>query len=275
MKNNIISKLFIGAILSITMFSCYEQEVSEVIDPSTYTTAQLTLESDFNGTSVTEGEKVTFDVTFDKAMEPDVQFEVIQEDGDAEVDVDYEFTGGLINGYYTNAKFIIDFPADMVVEPTKTMQFMVGISNLGQKYLLSPQTQYPEYTIEILNVNDPTGLTINVGWDNHDDDWDVMIVDEAGTDEWTGWAGATGANPEITILSNSAPDDTYYVEMDPWDVVTDVVEFTTNIGHPDQSIESFSFTWVESESDNYPVNWGYQLVKIVKVGNTYTCSSMQ
>lgn len=275
MKKNIITKLFIVAILSITMFSCYEQEVAEVIDASKYTTAQLTVEGDFNGTTVQEGDKVTFDVTFDKAMEPDIQFEVIQSDGDAEVDVDYEFTGGLVNGYYTNAKLTIDFPSDMLVEPSKSMNFMVGVPGLGQKYLLSPQTQYPEYTIEIKNVNDPSGLTINVEWDNHDDDWDVMIIDQGGTDEWTGWAGATGANPELTLLGNDVPDDTYYVEMDDWHVENDLVQFTINIGHPDQSIESFSFTWDEAESDDYPANWGYQLVKIVKVGDTYTCSLVQ
>ena len=157
-------------------------------------------------------------------------------------------------------------------EKSYILSFKLEVPSLGQKYLLSPQTQYPEYTIDIINVNDPSGLTINVEWDNHDDDWDIMIVDEGGTDEWTGWAGATGANPELTLLGNDVPDDTYYVEMDPWSVDTEIVVFTINIGKPDQTNESFSFTWNVADEADYPVGWGYRLVKIVKVGSTYTLS---
>lgn len=272
MKKNIISKLFIVAILSITLFSCYEQEVSDVIDPSKYATAVITPNAEFNGSSVNEGEQITFDLTFDKPMQPDVQFEVTQSEGDAEIHVDYDFSGGLVSGYYTNATLIVDFPADMMVEPDRTLSFKVEVTGLGQKYLLSPQTQYPEYSIDVKNVNDDSGLTINVEWDNHDDDWDAMVVDQGGNDEWTGWAGATGANPEITLLGNDVDDDTYYLEMDPWDVVTDVVEFSINIGKPDQTNESFSFTWNVADEADYPAGWGYRLVKIVKVGSTYTLS---
>jgi len=272
MKKNIISKLFIVAILSITLFSCYEQEVSDVIDPSNYATATITPNAEFNGSSVVEGEQVVFDVTFDKPMEPDVQFDLTQMDGDAELHVDYDFAGGLVNGYYTNAKLTVDFPADMIVEADKTLSFKIEVPGLGQKYLLSPQTTYPEYSIDVKNVNDPSGLTINVEWDNHDDDWDVMVIDQGGTDEWTGWAGATGANPELALLGNDVPDDTYYLEMDPWDVGNDVVVFTINMGKPDQTNESFSFTWNVEDEGDYPAGWGYRLIKIVKVGEAYTLS---
>jgi len=275
MKKNILSKLSIVAILSITLFSCYEQEVSDVIDPSEYATVQITPNNGFNGSSVQEGDKITFDLTFDKPMEPDVQFEIIQMDGDAEIDHDYEVTGGLVAGYYTSAKLIVDFPSDMMVEPDKTLSFKVGVTSLGQKYLLSPQSEYPEYSIDVKNYNDPSGLTINVEWDNHDDDWDAMVVDENGDDEWTGWAGATGDNPEITLLENDVDDGVYYLEMDPWDVVTDVVTFTINIGKPNQSNQSFSFTWKEEDEATYPIGWGYRLVKIEKAGSTYTLSVPQ
>ena len=122
MKNNIISKLFIIAILSMTLFSCYEQEVSDVIDPSNYATAQITPNAEFNETAVAEGGQVVFDVTFDKSMQPDVQFEITQLDGDAELHANYDFSGGLVNGYYTTATLTVDFPGNLIVgEPTKTL----------------------------------------------------------------------------------------------------------------------------------------------------------
>ena len=104
-----------------------------------------------------------------------------------------------------------------------------------------------------------------------------MIVDEAGTGEWSGWAGATGANPEVTFVDNdvaNVPDGTYYLELDPWSVDTPIVNFTVTLGFPDGAVSTFDFTWDVANEANYPFGWGYQLVKIVKAGSSYTVTAM-
>ncbi len=126
--------------------------------------------------------------------------------------------------------------------------------------------------ITIKNVNDPSGLTCIVGWDNHDDDWDLMIVDEAITGEYTGYMGATGANPEMAVFANDSPDGTYYAELDPYDVVNEVITFDIALGHPNGSVEFHKLKMDVANIANYPIGAGLRIVKIVKVGETFTCT---
>ena len=92
-----------------------------------------------------------------------------------------------------------------------------------------------------------------------------------------GYAGATGANPEIMIfdaggLPWTIVDGTYFVDVDPYDVSHDITDFKISIGHPDQSVEFFEFTFDMAKTDGYPATWGYSAVKIVKAGKNYTCT---
>nr|WP_321451785.1 hypothetical protein [uncultured Carboxylicivirga sp.] len=274
MRNFNIYKILTVLVLSSALFSCYESDVEPVIDPAGYSTATIELEGSFDGT-VEEGDILTYNITLDKAMETDLEFDIKELAGDAVRDEDFIVTGGVIPGYATSTTLTVEFVANGIPEESKTLDFQVGVFALGQRYTLNPSTVMPEYSTTLKSVNDETGLTVAVEWDNHDDDWDLMIIDEAVTGEWTGWAGATGDNPEVTLLTNDVPDGVYYVEVDPYSVENDVVHFNISIGKPDQSVEFFEWTYNAAESGDYPVGVGYQLVKIVKSGTGYTCSLVE
>ena len=83
-------KLFnIQAILSLAfmfaLFSCeYEQEVEAPISTDGYSIAIY--ETDFSGTSVTEGDMISYTVTIDKPLDVDLTFTVMLLDGAASED---------------------------------------------------------------------------------------------------------------------------------------------------------------------------------------------
>ena len=268
-KNIFLNILGVFAIL-IALTSCDEQDVAAIISTDNYPTATFT--TDFTGNQVVEGDIIKYTITLDRPCEHDLSFSLKTSGTADENDVTYP-ESVTIPAYETTADFVIEFTVDNIPEDeTKTFSFELGEFELETRYFLKPTTVNPKMDLTLVSKNDPDALTVFVEWDNGDDDWDLMIIDEEGADEWTGWAGATGANPEITLLANTTADGTYYAELDPYDIVNSVVNFNISIGKPDQTNQFFTFTYEAENADTYPANWGVRIVKIVKVGDAYTCT---
>jgi len=267
-KNLLYNILGLCAIL-FAFSSCDEDEVVAPISPADYPTATFT--TDFAGTEITEGDMITYQITLDKVSEHDQTFTLKTSGTADEHDVSFP-EKVVIPAYSTQAEFVIEFIADNLPEENETFSFELGQFELATRYFLNPNTVNPKLDLTLVSKNNADGLTVVTGWDNHDDDWDLMIIDEAVTDEWTGWAGATGANPEITLLANTTADGTYYAELDPYDISNDVVNFEISLGHPDQTNQYFTFKFEVDMIDTYPVGSGIRIVKIVKVGDAYTCT---
>ena len=266
-------------VLVLGLSGCYEQEVAPIVEPGGlgYTTATFT--TDFTGNEVTEGDTITYTITLSKPIEYDLKF-TLQFDGDLS-DIEYPEDGVTIPAYSTEAKFQIVFVYDNIPEEDEAISYEIGIYNVNYQYLLH-NTTYPNPSLTIKNKNDSNGLTVAVEWPDHGDDWDCYMIDENGAGiyggkyDWVGFAGATGADPEIMILKDQAwvtvTDGVYYVDVDPYAVGNDKTDFKVSIGHPDQTVEFINFTFDKSKAGDYPTTWGYSAVKIVKAGMKFTCT---
>ncbi|MCW3805402.1 hypothetical protein [Plebeiibacterium marinum] len=251
---------------------CYEDEVADVVSPDEYPTYTVT--SDYDGGEIREGDVIKYTIKMDKMRTYATPFalHVIDESADDII----EFENVTIPAYSTEGVIEVTFIDDLLPSnEEQTIKYEVGCFSDAAKYLLNSNSKVVSQELTVKNYNDPSGLSIIVGWDNGDDDWDLMVVDEGQNDEWTGWAGATGANPEQTLLLNEEADGVYYLEFDPWDVLNDVVEFEILIGKPDHTAQSFSFTYDVEDDESYDKGWGYRVVKIEKSGSSYTCTAVE
>jgi len=270
-KKLLYNILGVFAIL-VAFTSCDEQDVSAPIGTGDYPTVTFT--TDFTGTQVYEGDVITFQIKLDKVSEYNQTFSLKTSGTADEHDVTFP-DEVVIPAYSTEAEFKIEFLVDNLPEDeTKTFNFELGEFNLGTRYFLNPESMNPKMDLTLVSKNDPDALTVVVEWDNHDDDWDLYILDAAGDDDLAlpKYSGATGANPEISFLQNATADGTYYAELDPWRLYTDVVNFNISVGSPDQTNKFFTFTYEADKADTYPAIWALTVLKIVKVGDTYTCT---
>ena len=99
MKKYIKFKLIGLALLGVVIAGCdtASQEVEPVVSPDGYPVATFT--TDFTGTEITEGDTILYTITFDKAIDRSVTFHATQSDGDAEADVDFIATPGVLAPY--------------------------------------------------------------------------------------------------------------------------------------------------------------------------------
>lgn len=196
------------------------QEVEPVVSPDGYPMA--TFSTDFTGTEVNEGDVITYSVVFDKPIDRSVTFQVTPTDGDAEGDVDYVATPGVVQPYTTEAEISIAFTADDDPEAAETLSFEIGATSLADKYLVHQDVVNPTNAVTINSVNDPTLLTIKFEWDVDPHDLDLDLVTAAGFfdgDTLSAWGtgGAGSGNPEFDYsIWLADPVDVYFVSMMDW-----------------------------------------------------------
>lgn len=271
------------ALIVLVFSSCEELEMAEPISTEDYPVATFT--TDFTGTEVTEGDTITYTIIMDKMMDTDVKFSVDLDASSTANAMDYIAEDVTIAAYSTEAVMQIIIVSDNYPEVTENLKIEVGCFVLGQRYTLNPTTENGMQDLSIINVNYPGALTVGVLWADDHDDWDAYLIDEAGagavygetTYDWTGYAGATGADPEIMIYMDGAlpwtmPDGVYYVDVDPWAVAANVTDFEISVGHADQSVDVYNFTFDNAKTADYPMTWGFSAVKIVRAGDTFTSS---
>jgi len=262
MRKYIVYKLA-GLALMVALFAGCDtatQEVSPVVSPDGY--PKVTFSTDFDGTTVNEGETIIYDITLDKMLDRSVTFHFTQTGGTAAVHDDYEYEAATVQPYTQEAQLVVTFVDDGIPETESyTLQGEIGATSLADKYLVHPTTVNPEVDWTIENSNDPTLLTIMFGWDT-DDDIDIVTWSDTDTYPMTPWGagGATGDNPEFDkSIWLADPPGTYYVSILNWGVPT--FNYTFTLGYPDGAVEVITGTF-DSENpgtwDDWNA-WGYSV----------------
>jgi|GEM_PF-1193059 len=264
--------------------ACQEKQIVEdPITPGAYGYTLASFTTDFTGTTITEGDTITYTIKLSKMLDRALTFSLLQTEGTAG-ELDLVWAPVVIAPYSDSAVFTIIANFDNLPEVAETAKFEIGVFGLADKYLLDAATVNPVLNLTINNTNYAAGLTVALAWEETADNWNMFMVDEAGAGtayatDWTNFEGATTANPEIMFLDDFEPywliaDGTYFVDIDPYDVATSVTDFNMSVGYPDGTIEFFTFTFDSAKADNgdYPITWAYSTLEIVKTGTSYVCS---
>ncbi len=265
------------ALAVLAFAGCQEDELTAPISPDGYPIATFT--TDFSGSEIVEGDTIIYTIKLDKPVDRPitfaVRFDTLQTKGNIDIyDINYELINDepepvsvTIPAYYTEAEIMIIVQADNMPELDENLRLEVGAFLVGERYLLNPKSVNPKLN---LTVKAP-GAEFEFGWSAEDDDFDMAIVDEAATAVFDGWAGATGANPEHTLLTSDTPDGTYFVEVDPYSVASEKVDYSFVVGAPGAALQSFTGVFDMTKVDTYEIGGvGYKFLKVVKSGNTYT-----
>lgn len=240
MKNLLYSISF-GLLMGV-MFSCdqSDQEVAPVGSIEGYATAVVTNMSDVN--SFNEGDTLLVKVSLDKWLDKDLYFtlDVTAETGD-ESDISYNESDLVFPAYTSEIVIPIVILADDIVEETETMKVSVKMKGDEQYYAVQPASVFPTYDVTINNVNAEGVLTVNVGWDNPNNDLDIYIFSDI-----VGLLGGAESsdNPEIcTDLYQAYYDvlydehgillENFYLAVFPWYVEEDEIDLKIAFGEPD------------------------------------------
>jgi hypothetical protein len=275
MRKYILFKIA-GLVLLVALFAACDtatQEVSPVVSPDGY--PKVTFSTDFEGTTVNEGETIIYDITLDKMLDRSVTFHLTQTGGTAAVHDDYEYEPAVIKPYTQEAQLVVTFTDDGIPETEGvTLQAEIGATSLADKYLVHPSTTNPEVDWTIESSNDPTLLTIMFGWDT-DDDIDIVTWSNTATYPMQAWGdgGATGDNPEFDkSIWLADPPGTYYVNIMNWGVPT--FNYTFTLGYPDGAVEVITGTFDSANPGTLDVwtAWGdpYDSFRTLEVEVTAT-----
>lgn len=272
----------------LLFIGCEEDDMAPVVDPSTYPLATFDLQDPSQNGAVFE-EKTNGDpidtilitVTMDKAIAFNSEFTAYPgEDDTATLGEDYIIKNAVIPAYATTGQMSIVILSDNFPEVDETVNLTVKPleGSDGEEYdlLFHPDTQYLNLSFTIANTNSEDDLTMAFEWNaDQASDLDVVIFDDAGN-EFSYVASAD--NPELgEIIPNSAPDGTYYVNIDDYAVEADEVEFTFTFHSPNGEVNSFDGVFVKADIPNYDSDYSttlasdtYRFVQVEKSGSTYT-----
>lgn len=278
MRKKLIYNIIGLAILIAGVVGCDQasQEASPIVEPDdSYPVATFT--TDFTGSSITEGDTITYTITLNKPINHDLRFEATIHDGTAD-DHDIIAESVTITAYDTEAVMDIIFVADDYPEVSETINIEIGITDLAMKYLVHPSTTNPVLDLTVNNYNDPGSLTVALEWATEDDDIDLFIISE----DYGAWAAAASSdNPEITTgLWTIDPDGNYFITLDPYHVEGSSFDYILSIGHPDGDVEffegTFDMTDLASYTQDYFAPWGmwtYRIATAVNSGGSFTVTA--
>ena len=280
MKINSKIKIMGLAFLVGTFAACdtADQEVSPMVSP--LDKPMVTFTTDFTG-DATEGDIITYNITFDKPIERSVTFTAVPVDGSAD-DHDYFSEPVVLAPYTKSADLDIQVLADGFPEFAEDVSFDISILGIADKFLVHPDVAFPTFNVAVANYNDPTLLSIGFGWDN-DLDMDMVTWSDTPTYPMEPWGteGAGSGNPEVDhSIWLSDPVGTYYVSLlDWWEGVA--FNYTFTLGYPDGTVEliegSFDPEGTYAE-DVWLESWGspiaYRLLKVVVDGTSFVVTAL-
>ncbi|MBU2886169.1 hypothetical protein KO507_10385 [Gilvimarinus agarilyticus] len=256
-----------------------EREVAPIMDPTTK--PLVTISTDDDLTSVSEGDVFTFNVMTSKLMKENIAFSYKESEGNASVEgMDFDVSSGVLAPYAFETTFTLEIPMDNFPQETTKLAIEIGSYELADTWQFSPESEPYMVDVDVKNVNDPDALTIGVIWDDpeHVTDFDVLVEAE----DQGSWSnqGATGANPEIDTSIRSDygddTDDTYLVGLDPYDVPDGDISFKVHVGYPNGDVEIFEGTFNKADLSTYIADdftaFGstmYRILRVVQTGNTY------
>lgn len=290
---------FCVTVITLGFLGCNEgQNVTSPISTENYPIA--TFETTFSGSTVAEGDTIKYTITLDRMSETDFTIEGRITGGTADAS-DIEILPATIPAFTNQATLSIVFLADDVPEKDETISIEILDEDLATRYNLNPETKFPKLdNLTIKNRNDPNALTIAFGWADPDTDIDIWLnmVDDGSWAAYDGdgdglilWDnGASSDNPEVMkiptndVVGNGGTGK-YYVELDPYDVVSNPVKYQLRIGYPDHSAEIFegefdidntgSFTQdnIDYDYDGATVWQVYRMLEInLTAGGVFTVS---
>lgn len=273
----------LALLLAVALTGCEylktaEQEAAPIVSTDDYPVATYT--TDFSGNSVTEGDTIMYTITTDKMLDRSITFHATWLDGTAD-DHDYTYSEAVLAPYSTEVSMMVVFPQEDIIEPDETVQLEIGPISLADKYLLNPTTQNPILDLTIANVNQAGKVTVNMDWNNEDDN-DFVILSDTPTYPETAWSygGATGAQPETDVsIWDTDPDGNYYVSILDWG--NPDFDYVFTIGLPDGSTETFEGSFSSStaaEDYTYDLFDGaydsYRIIRVAKSGTSYTFTQL-
>lgn len=232
-----------------------EQEVSPVIDASQKALVSITRTDDGTGSAIVEGDVLEFEITTSKMLKNSVDFAAILTEGSGVDESDFEVEGGVLNPFTTKTTMSITVLNDGFPELGEKLEFEIGAFDIAQNWILSPESDIEEVSLDVANVNEAGVITIALSWPNHDDDLDLYIYSVAADDFWGSSAGSD--NPEITTaLWPSDPNGTYYVGFDPYHLDGEGTDYTISIGFEDGTVQIFNGRFELADIDTYQVDGG-------------------
>jgi len=266
-------------LLVVGMVACdtASQETEPVISPNGKPLPVITITP--TGTTLAEGEDMTFTITTDKAIDRSITFTPVILGGTTDAS-QYTIAPVILPPYHTTVDMVLSHPSDYLVEENTTLQFEIGVYSIADRYLTHPNFVKPVYNLTMANVNDPGKLTINFAWDT-EDDIDMVTWEDLNDDGvLSGWGdgGATGANPEIDhSIWVSDPDGIYYVNVIDWGV--DAFNYTFTIGKPDGTKQVIDGAWDRTAfTMDHWTYWGpadtYRVLKVVHTGSTFVVTAL-
>lgn len=261
---SIICFLLLAAFI---MASCdtTNTEATETITTEDYPTVTIT--SDFQGSTVAEGQTITYTITTDKPFPNPIDFEMaISKDEEDNVIYKPVTFPAFSEEPVT---FTVTFPNDNIPEKEpETVSYTIKDETDGTKYSLNPNSKFVSEQLTIENTNNPNGLTVALDWENPEDDIDMYATAYAGGTTYLGFlAGASLDKPEI-IVDGTGIEGVFYYLIVPFTYHQPVVNYTFKIGYPDQSVEFIEGSYTVGDFSRADPNFPISAQRFLKVTST-------
>ncbi|GLB53319.1 hypothetical protein NBRC110019_23600 [Neptunitalea chrysea] len=202
-----------GGIITSCDYRKADQDVASTISPDNPTASFAVSTTSINEEGNPE---ITVNITLDKAIHEDLNFDIVSTDGTAEEGVDYDITDeGTVDAYQTTGTATIIIYHDILPEDTETFSIAIGATSTPYAYMVGGSDTF-DLSIENYTNDD---LLIELNWDGTytdasgadqdlcDIDFDMILYD----DTFATIATAYYDCPEALDLAGYA-DGTYYLQ---------------------------------------------------------------
>lgn len=264
--NSIICFVLIAA---FGMVSCENNTTSPADPISTDNYPTLTFDTDYEGSTVAEGDTIMYQVTADRPFENPVSIE-LSVSGENIEDHDVENTVVEFPAFEADItiEFPVVFPMDDIPEnESKELTYTINDQDIGTQYTINPNTEFPEKTVTLENYNDPSGLTVALNWENPADDLDLFgLLYQGGEYAGTNVIAATAAKPE-TLVEDTGMEGEWYYTIDPFAVEQAEVSYTLSVGYPNQDVEIFEGSFNAETPELTPDLAGYRVLQVTSTEN--------
>ncbi|MBF6607975.1 MAG: hypothetical protein ITG00_04460 [Flavobacterium sp.] len=272
---------------------------------------------DASSFTVTEGESFTVNLTSDKAISTGMDFkiELVGDEGtfrdyivEGAEETTVETGAGIIGHWFTIPAYTTTYSVtitpivDLEVEGTETFELALT-SAVNGRGLVADDSGMITVTVNDYVSND---VGVRLVWDQNTTDWfgtihestytyinasgvateapftdydfDIYVLDAVSLEEVTGYGGATGDSPEMTVIDADLPDGEYWIVVDLFDSGNaPAVEFEHVMSLQISKFGNWTVTVpVEGYVSNYPTSapsglaGGEMVVAVLhKTGTTY------
>src|SRR5690606_22040 len=172
-----------------------------------------------NGSTVTEGSSITFDISMDRSIDENIDFVATLVSGTVGEN-DIVLGSGRVAAYSTTTSVTVNIIDDSYPEIDENATIKIEAADDSSDFWLNPQTVLSNYDYTIQDPVNPD-LIVVLEWDyDAAPDLDMFAFNSV-LGAWD--YAATADTPEIkNIVWGSDPDGTYYIGIDPYEVTPGV-----------------------------------------------------